>query len=319
VGDLNLFANCKEQKMSKMRVWLCGLSTLMLAGISRGAIFTSYNVVVTGNFTDQSHVQGTTFVNNLNAVNDPDFAQSAAAGTGDTLTVAGSITGSTVTLERGVYRYFQAATPPAVLNGGSTEVQDSSVSIANLTSQLAAASNYYASLPSTTVLPSGNNLNLTAAGSGATVFNEPGTDLNGSNENITITAAAGQSVIIVVPDGSFTFGSSNHITLGGSTSGDQIMWEFPSASTLTFNDSQWIGSILAPSASLTDNSQNINGGVYVANFNQTAEVHLSDPNLTVGQPMFFGPTPAVPEPASLALLAFGSLLLVRPKWLKDRH
>src|ERR1700742_1139522 len=65
-----------------------------------------YNVIVTGTFTAESHVQGTTFANNLVAINQPDFAQSASAGTGDTLTVAGTISGSS-TLERGIYRYAQ--------------------------------------------------------------------------------------------------------------------------------------------------------------------------------------------------------------------
>ena len=80
------------------------------AALSPAAIFTSYNVVVTNNYTDQSHVQGTTYANNLDAINVPDFAQSSAAGTGDTLTVTGNITGSTITLERAAS--FATPNPP---------------------------------------------------------------------------------------------------------------------------------------------------------------------------------------------------------------
>jgi choice-of-anchor A domain-containing protein len=280
------------------------------AAIGRASqIFTDYNVVVTGTFTAGSHVQGTTFANNLVAVNNPDFAQQPAAGTGDTLTVAGTISGSTVILERGVYRYAQAATPSAILNGGSSLIHDPTVSITDLVNQLSTATSYYDLLSSTTVSPVGSNLNLTASGSGATVFNESASDLMVANENITLTAGAGQSIIVVVPDSTFSFGSSEHISLGGSTSGAQIMWVFPNATTVSLNNSQWQGSLLAAIASLTDNNQNINGGVYVENFDQTAEVHLSDPSLGPGNPQFTGPTP-VPEPTGLVLISLGGIGLL---------
>ena len=173
------------------------------------------------------------------------------------------------------------------------------------------AAAFYASQPNTTVTPAGSNLNLTASGSGATYFDEPASDLDQSNENVTLTAGAGQFIIVVVPDASFSFGSSEHITLGGSTSGEQIMWDFPNATTVSLDDSLWTGSLLAPGATLTDNNQDIAGGVYVENFTQTAEVHLSDPNLTPGEPQFGGPTPSVPEPSSLLLFNAASFVFMR--------
>lgn len=284
---------------------------LATAALSPAAIFTTYNVVVTNDYINQSHVQGTTYANNLDATNVPDFAQSPAAGAGDTLTVTGDITGSNITLERGVYRYAQSTAPPANLNGGSTEVQDSTISITDLANQLSSAAAFYASQPTTTVTPTGSNLNLTASGPGATYFDEPASDLDQTNENVTLTAGSGQFIIILVPDTSFSFGSSEHISLGGSTSGDQVMWDFPNATTVSLDDSLWTGSLLAPSATLTDNNQDINGGVYVENFTQTAEVHLSDPNLTPGELQFGGPTPSVPEPSSLLLFGVAGFVFMR--------
>jgi choice-of-anchor A domain-containing protein len=155
----------------------------------------------------------------------------------------------------------------------------------------------------------GNNLHLTASGSGATVFTETAADLMGSNLNITVTAGAGQSIIVLVPDTSFNFGSSEHVSLGGSTTGTQILWVFGNANTISMNDSQWQGSLLAPNATLTDNNQNINGGVYVQNFTQTAEVHLSDPGLGPNDPQFNGPPP-VPEPATVVLISLGGALCI---------
>ena len=171
-------------------------------------------MIVTGTFTAESHVQGRTFANNLVAINNPDFAQQPAAGTGDTLTVAGAISGSTVLMERGIYRYAQSTAPSAILNGGSSLVHDATVSIAPLASQMSSASSFYSALSGTHVSPVGNNLNLTASGSGATVFNETAADLMGSNLNITLTAGAGQSIIVLVSDTSFNFGSSEHVSLG---------------------------------------------------------------------------------------------------------
>jgi len=66
---------------------------------------------------------------------------------------------------------------------------------------------------------------------------------------------------------------------------------------------------LAPSASLADNNQNIDGGVYVQNFTQTAEVHLSSSSLNPGDPQFNGPTPPVPEPATWVLISLGGAML----------
>ena len=142
------------------------------------------------------------------------------------------------------------------------------------------------------------------------MFNESASDLMGANLNITLTAGAGQSIIVIVPDAGFNFGSSEHVSLGSGTTGTQILWVFSSATSISMNDSQWIGSLLAPSATLADNNQNIVGGVYVQNFTQTAEVHLSDPNLGPGDPQFNGPSQPVPEPAGMVLISLGGAMLM---------
>jgi choice-of-anchor A domain-containing protein len=305
-----LVATCVTIVKSARLISLCAACLACGAGVSFASSIFDYNVIVTGTFTAESHVQGRTFANNLVAVNNPDFAQSPSAGTGDTLTVAGAISGSPSIIERGIYRYAQASAPSAILNGGSSLVHDASVSIAELASQISAASSFYSAMSGTHVSPVGNNLNLTASGSGATVFNQNASDLMGANLNVTLTAGAGQSIIVIVPDSSFAFGSSEHISLGGGTTGAQILWVFPNAATISLNDSQWEGSLLAPLVSLTDNNQNINGGVYVKDFVQTAEVHLSTPSLGPNDPQFNGPPPPVPEPAGLVLISLGGAALI---------
>jgi choice-of-anchor A domain-containing protein len=276
------------------------------AGMVRADSLFNYNVVVTGTLTDSSHIQGRTFVDNLAVSNQPDFAQSTAAGTGDTLDVAGTVTGNGLTLERGVFRHAGALGFTPVLNGGSTSVQDSSVSISSLSNQMNSIASLYNSYSATTVTPSGGNLNINATGTGVAVFSVNASDLSNSNENVSVNVGTASSVIIQVLGSSFTFGSSEHESITGSS--QQVIWDFVNATMIHLNDSTWNGSILDPLATLTSPNQNIDGGVYVANFNQSAEVHLpTDGNGNPVTPAFNGPVP-VPAPGILVgvlALAFG--------------
>jgi len=133
-------------KSARLMLAVCAACIACGTSASFGSSIFDYNVIVTGTFTAESHVQGRTFANDLVSVNNPDFAQSPSAGTGDTLTVAGAISGSPSIIERGVYRYAQASAPSAILNGGSSLVHDASVSIAGLASQMSAASSFYSAM-----------------------------------------------------------------------------------------------------------------------------------------------------------------------------
>lgn len=286
---------------------------------ARGGSLLSYNVVVTGTLTTDSHIDGDTFVDNLVTSNQPDFAQTAAAGTGDTLDVAGSVSGNGLTMGRGVFRH--AGSLPANftlnLNGGASQVKDSSLSIDCLAGQMNSAGAYFSSLPALSAQPSGGNISFASVGSGMTVYSVAASALDGQNENVSITASAGTSVLIVVTGNLFDFNSSEHINITGS--GQQVMWYFPTATSINLGDSLWIGSILAPQATLTDNNQNINGGVYVENFDQTAEVHLSNTGLSAGQPMFNGVIIAAPGPAILPAILAGAIMIASPGVLRRRR
>src|ERR1700728_3958525 len=113
--------NAKARKM--MLVFACCAGTAVVA---RADSLFDYNVVVTCKLTTSSHIQGRTFVNNLSTSNQPDFAQSAVAGTGDTLDVAGNVTGSGLSMERGVFRHAGALPGNFTLNlnNGSSQMSD---------------------------------------------------------------------------------------------------------------------------------------------------------------------------------------------------
>ena len=76
--------------------------------------------------------------------------------------------------------------------------------------------------------------------------------------------------------------------------GSKMLWNFYGASDLTIHN-QFGGSILATDATLT-NYQNIEGGVYVSTLNHNGEIHGQN---------FTGSIPAVPEPATYAMLLAG--------------
>jgi choice-of-anchor A domain-containing protein len=291
----------------------CGI---VVASPAFAGSFLDYNVVATGTLTINSQdIQGRTFVNNLAVSNQPDFAQSSAAGTGDTLTVAGSISGSGLTLERGVFRHAGNLPQPFTLNlnGGSSQVQDSSVSIASLASQLSSAASYFNSLAATGVSASGGNLAINASGSGVAVFAVSAADLQNQNENVQINVNSASAVIIKVIGSSLAFGTSEHQSISGSS--QNVMWYFPTASSVLLNDSTWNGSILALQAGLSSPTQAINGGVYVQTFNQGSEVHLPSPGLAFGSPMFAGPIVPGVAPALSALAMFGlSAASGRGRW-----
>lgn len=269
--------------------------------------FLNYNVVVTNTLTDSSHIQGRTFVDNLAVSNQPDFAQSSAAGTGDTLDAAGTVSGSGLTLERGVFRH--AGGLPAGftlnLNGGSTQMMDPSTTVTALANQMAAAAGFYDTLSGAAVSYNSvtNSADFIGSGPGFDVFTVSAADLAHTNESVNVTVGTASAILIKVTGSSLTFGSSEHVNLTGS--GQNVLWYFPSATTIALNDSQWNGSILATAANLTSPNQQIAGGVYVQNFTQTADVHLSDSTLGPGQPMYTGPVAA---PLPISMLAGAALM-----------
>src|SRR5690606_3185804 len=107
------------------------------------------------------------------------------------------------------------------------------------------------------------------------------------------------------------------------SSASEILWNFNSPQgASTFIDREWYGSILMPSASLTNRSA-INGGVYVGgDFNQYADVRqvgYSGPPVVypadapeVGELPGADKAPelaSVPEPSTITVFALGGLIL----------
>jgi choice-of-anchor A domain-containing protein len=304
------------------RGWIVGsglLGLFLLPVLAKGQVLFSYDLVVTGKLVINSNdVQGTTFVNNLETEGQPIFATSGFGASVDTLNVAGAVTlgnsGDGLTMDSGTFVHHGALPngTQLVLNGNSTSVTNPSLSITSLVNQMTSMANYYNTLTATSVSPSGNSLTFNPAGTGLDVYTVTAANLASQNLGVTINLAnSSQAILIEVTGSSFEFGSSEHINVnapnGDSTPDSQILWYFPTATTVTEDDSEWYGALFAPDATLTDNNQDMMGGVYVQNFTETAEVHVPTPSSLFDAP--------VPEPTSLLLLigATGWAGLRRPR------
>lgn len=134
----------------------------------------------------------------------------------------------------------------------------------------------------------------------------------------SLTAA--QTVIINVQGG-------GTLSQGGGANYNQtsanVLWNFNQASSVNIVGT-FSGSILAPSATVTQSGSNINGSVVAQLFNAKAEVHLGT---FAGTTRYLVPsddvpsTPGVPEPASwmTMLIGFGILgSLVRKQRRRER-
>jgi len=264
-----------------------GVLSMAAACVPAGAAtLTSYNLVVTGNYSTNSHVDGRSFVNNISVQNSPVFAMHSSAGTGDTLTIAGSVTGNALHVNRGVLR-TKTALPNGFtvnLNGGASRVVDPTVSIADLASQITAASAHFASVTESTAgYGAGNividqegkriNFNASAAAAGkAAIFTLAASELSRNNLSFAFNLGSATSAIINVVGGASLNPNQGNFNGASGALASKVLWNFASATSLSLK-SNWYGTILGPNLSVNMNNQNIDGGVYVRNLTQTGELH----------------------------------------------
>ncbi|MBB5986052.1 collagen-binding domain-containing protein [Sphingobium lignivorans] len=146
----------------------------------------------------------------------------------------------------------------------------------------------------------GNLLTLTgvAGDNGFSVISLTAAELNSIGQIKYDFAGVGADPIVINVDGSAAVNLNANFLGGAMTFAQQVVWNFL-GEEVTFSGSQFVGSVLAPNAHLTLASNNIDGNVAVGSFTQYGEVH------NYGFNGSFPPPPAVPEPATWAMLLAG--------------
>ncbi len=307
----------------------------------------TWNLVVLGDLTSSSEVEGRTFVGgDLNGTSSNYQIRTPAASTFDVpgLTVVGDVNGGAKNLNNGsgaliggnVNSGFNLnGAPQTVKVGGS--VANTNVNNNVLQSGLAASDPAFAvnlqqraSLLNSSLtdmsrtlgglasnsefLISGNRgtFNAVPNADGVAVFNITAVDLDRIGE-IKFNLNGADTAIVNVAGANVTL---NDNFLGGTNGlGEHVIWNFPDASKLD-STTAWGGSVLAPFAAATTGNY-IEGSAVFGSLVQNGEFHLGtfigsyDPPST--NPGGGGPTP-VPE-GTVGLFAMGAMGL----WLMRRR
>lgn len=312
---------------------LVGLSTGMAsASLTAPEILNQFNLVVFGDATSSSHVDGRAYVGGSLTggiyVSHPgdtpasDYAGLTVGGgasgvmvNDDGAVIGGSLSNSTI--NSGAAAVFGSASynnfnGPAYVagaqvgnnfNGGTdsslaTGTAAQAATSTDFPSVLTELSNQLMNLSSTgsTVTINGNKatFNAVADSNGVAVFNLSDADLLAGEFDFNLNGAT--TIILNSGDDVISIGAN---FLGGLARliGATTIWNFYNATSVTIS-SEFGGSILAPLADFT-NYNNIEGGVYVNTLHQYGEIHL--------QP-FTGEIPTSTVPVPPAVLLLGSAL-----------
>jgi choice-of-anchor A domain-containing protein/uncharacterized protein (TIGR03382 family) len=286
-------------------------ATVWLQGAGAAPI-NDWNLIVHGNLTSTSEVEGRTLVGGALSGTSNYGTKLTPANSFlnvDSLVVGGSVGSSNYQVNAGRARL--AGTKGSAnfnMNGGGALIQsDGSVSStvsgawASVTGTSAALQAMSAT--NTVTLPSGQPagvvFNAVAGAGGIAVFNVNGNALFQSSlvQQMDINFNGASAVVINVTGTNIDYNGGNMVGNFNTANAGKIIWNFYQATTLGI-DRHFFGAVLSPLANLT-NSTAIEGSVFTNNFTQNGEVHL--PTVTT----------QIPAPGSLALIGLGGLIAGR--------
>ena len=270
-----------------------------------------YSVVVSGDLTTSSDIEGRTLVGgDFAGSNSSNLAlrlQNNVPSSLFTLQVAGDIqSGNPINLNAGSIELGGSIGRRVNFNGGGSLVSNPGVSYDAIFSQLDNASSTLANLSSnsTASIPTGQPgpliFNANPDQNGTAVFSYGGSEIfsNSNVQQIEIDVNSASVIVINVSGTEITWNSGNKV--GAFTDlavRESVIWNFYEAETIDFQSRNFNGQVLAPNATVTT-AGNIDGSIYARNLITTAEVHLPTFNGTL-----------VPEPSSAALLGLAGLAL----------
>ena len=291
--------------------------TTLLKGIAAFALsccstvfalpLSDYNLVLFGDYDFQGgDVEGKTLVGGqLNASGYGAVFGSKAPKFGDTLTVAGDVNATNLTLENGNLVYGGTLNVGNVnMNGGGTVTHSSSIDLSAIAFELQQAS-FGFSLMANNGLYDATAKTLQYSGADSTaVFNVTASDLFAQNTSLRLNSGSAQSVIINVVGKNITAGGGTNLVDGfrhSDIGAGNILWNFYEAETIDFNNLAMFGSVLATSADLSGGAV-FDGAVAANSYVGGREFHNF---------LYTPATVTVDEPTTVALLLIGMIAMVR--------
>ncbi len=274
-----------------------------------------YSVIVSGNLTTTSEIEGRTLVGgNLTGQNSANFAiklQNLVPSSDLTLRVGGDIGGGNpIQLNAGSLELGGTLNRSVNYNGGGSLVPNPGVDYSAIFFELTAASSVLESFEanSTASIPSGQpgplDFQASPDASGLAVFDLDGALIfdNSSVQQLQITPGTATEIVINVGGVSIDWTNGNLVGLfTGEYWRSHLIWNFYEAETIDFGSRNIMGQVLAPHASVTTTG-NIDGSIFAKNLDTRAEVHL---------PGYQGNINLIPEPATSLLGLLGACLLLR--------
>ncbi|WP_411827139.1 choice-of-anchor A family protein [Luteolibacter sp. AS25] len=293
---------------------LCAIASLgsVASAQSLGAL-TDYSVIVSGNLSTNSDIEGRTLVGgNLTSSSSANFGiklQNQVSSSDLVLRVQGNIvSGNAINLNAGSLEIGGSTNGRTVnYNGGGSLVSNSSADYSDIISGLTSASQSLAMYtpnstafldPSNPGQPGPFKLNATPDSTGLAVFSVNGADIFGDSkvQQIELFANSAADILINVAGTVINWDFGNIVgDLTQEAWRERVVWNFYEATEINFNSKNMMGQVLAPNATITT-SGNIDGSVFAKNLITTSEVHLPgyDGNIVV------------PEPSSAMLMLLGS-------------
>lgn len=312
---------------------LCAIAALPLPATAATVVgvdaLKEWNLIVFGDLSSSSEVEGRTFVGGNLSGNSSNYQIKTPAASSygwPGLTVVGNVTGGTKNLNNGagaivggnVVSGFNLNGPLQTVKVGGT-IQNTNINgntvlsgqaavpgfTSALTDQKAALINSLSDLSSAYVGLTSNSLisiasnratfNAAPGGNGVAVFTLTAADFSSFGEIQFNLNGASTAIVNVI--GSNVLLNDNF--LGGTQNlGQKVIWNFADAATLNLTTA-WGGSVLAPHAAGTIGNY-IQGSAVFSSLVQNGEIHLATYNGG-----FTPPTVSVPEPATWALMILG--------------
>lgn len=301
---------------------LCAFACTASVGSAQDlSALSDFNVILTGNFSTTSEVEGRTLVGgNFTSRSSSTFGtrlQGVVPRTDLVLRVKGNIdSGSAINLNAGSLEVGGSVLGNRRINfnGGGSLVSNPSADFSGIFNTLTAASSAIQGLTANSTgmivanmpgQPGPFVFNANPDASGLAVFSIDGASTfgNGNIQNFQINPNNAADILINVSGRVINWNAGDLIgNFDREEWQERIVFNFFEATTINFGGREFSGQILAPNASITTNGV-IEGSVFAKNLTTQSELHLPGFNGTL-----------IPEPSSALLSVIGATaLLLRRK------